>query len=223
MDDEAEDVRIDELGSIEAIFPEIRKVDENDPFTFSLDLPVNPAKAVIVTFPAASTEPASDLVNRPGGGIRGGPASQSNANVSLPALGAGGVDSHEISYLPSVSLRISLPRGYPAQKPPTAKVSADPPWLPTDVVARLESDAPRLWEDMGRDLVAYTYIDHIQQAAEKVFDMVNANGALEVDSAHKLAILDYDIKSRTAAFEKETFECGVCLGTRSTHGSAHWL
>jgi len=213
MDDEPEDARVDELSSIEAIFPEIQKVNENDPFTFSLDLPVNPVKPVVVTFPAASTATAPVLVNGAGGGARDGPAAQGNP-IGLAATR--GVDSHELSYLPSVSLRISLPEGYPAQQPPKAVVSANPPWLTADVVTRLESDAKRLWEDMGRDMVAYTYIDHVQQAAENVFDMVNANGTLEVDPAHKLAILDYDIKSRRAAFEKDTFDCGVCLGAFTT-------
>jgi E3 ubiquitin-protein ligase RNF14 len=66
---------------------------------------------------------------------------------------------------------------------------------------------------MGRDMVGFTYIDHIQQAAENVFGLVGNKGGLEVDSQYKIAILDYDIKARRAAFEKETFACGVCLGT----------
>jgi E3 ubiquitin-protein ligase RNF14 len=101
---------------------------------------------------------------------------------------------------------------YPAEQAPQVTISANPPWLPATTVKRLEDDAPRLWEEMGRDIVGFTYIDYLQQAADDVFGLVDDKGSLEVDPQHKIAILDYDIKARKAAFEKETFDCGVCLG-----------
>ncbi|KAF6808338.1 RWD domain-containing protein, partial [Colletotrichum musicola] len=190
MDADSDDPRHDELSSLLAIFPEIEP-DEKNPYRFSIELPVHPAKPVTVTFPAASNADVPAANQIPGAEPR--------------------VDSHELSHLPAVVVRISLPQGYPSEKPPSVNVSTSPPWLSADVAKKLEDDGPRLWEEMGRDLVAFTYIDHVQQAADDVFGMVDGDGALEIDPLHKIAILDYDIEAARAAFAKETFECGVCL------------
>ncbi|EMR71685.1 putative ring finger protein [Eutypa lata UCREL1] len=72
-------------------------------------------------------------------------------------------------------------------------------------------DAERLWEDIGRDQVVFAYIDDVQQSTDNVFGLVDGEGTLEVAPEHKIAILDYDIKAKRKAFEKETFICGICL------------
>ncbi|KAF4824378.1 E3 ubiquitin-protein ligase itt1 [Colletotrichum siamense] len=190
MDADSDDPRDDELSSLHAIFPELEPDDQN-PYSFSIELPVHPAKPVTVTFPAAS-----------------------NADVPVAAQIPGvepRVESHELFHLPSVVVRISLPQGYPSEKPPSVSISTSPPWLSKEATRKLEDDGPRLWEEMGRDMVAFTYIDHVQQAADNVFGMVDGNGALEIDPLHKIAVLDYDIEATRAAFAKETFDCGVCL------------
>ena len=193
MADDFDNPRDIELSSLSAIYPEIQQLCPDDPYTIALDVPVNPSKAVTVFFPAAADDglpPPADPV---------APAQQ------------GAVDSHELAHLPSVHLEITLGPQYPAEQPPRVTISTSPPWLPAATVRRLEDDAPRLWEEMGRDMVGFTYIDHLQQAADDAFGLVDDQGALEVDPRHKIAILDYDIKARRAAFEKETFDCGVCL------------
>ncbi|RSM10939.1 hypothetical protein CEP52_003269 [Fusarium oligoseptatum] len=193
--DESDDPRFMELGSLEAIYPEIRHPDAKDPFAFEIELPVEPAAPVTVTFPAASA-PAHPGLNTPGQAAENGQPE---------------VDSLEVSYLPSLRLQIRLPEGYPVDAPPKVQISTTPQWLTKETIKRLEDDGPRLWDEIGRDMVAFTYIDHIQRAAEDVFGTITPEGTLEVDPEHKLAVLDHDIKSKKAAFEKETFECGVCL------------
>ncbi|KAJ3947367.1 uncharacterized protein N0V96_003758 [Colletotrichum fioriniae] len=183
MDDDSDDPRQDELSSLQAIFPEI-ELDDHQPFCFTIELPVHPAKPVTVTFPAASNADDTAAAQVPGVEPR--------------------VDSHELSHLPAVVIRMGLPKGYPSDKPPSISISTSPPWLSEDVTKKLEDDGPRLWEDMGRDMI-------IQQAADDVFGMVDGAGALEIDPLHKIAVLDYDIEATRAAFEKETFNCGVCL------------
>ncbi|CCF45106.1 RING finger protein, partial [Colletotrichum higginsianum] len=191
MDDDSDDPRQDELGSLQAIFPEIQP-DDRRPYCFTIELPVHPAKPVTVTFPAAANaEDAAAAQLLPGAEPR--------------------VDSHELSHLPAVVVRIDLPEGYPSEKPPNVSISTSPPWLTRDVTKKLEGDGQRLWEEMGRDMVVFTYIDHIQQASDDVFGMVDGNGTLEIDPSHKIAILDYDIEATRASFEKETFDCGICL------------
>ncbi|CZR39542.1 uncharacterized protein FPRO_04439 [Fusarium proliferatum ET1] len=193
--DYSDDPRLIELGSIEAIYPEIRRPDANDPFTFEIDLPVEPAAPVTVTFPAASAPAHPGLTT----------LGQATENAQPE------VDSLEVSYLPPLRLRVCLPEGYPTEAPPDIVVSTIPQWLSRETIKRLEDDGPRLWDEIGRDMVAFTYIDHIQRAAEDVFGTISPEGTLQVDSEHKLAVLDHDIKAKKAAFEKETFDCGVCL------------
>ncbi|RFU77808.1 ring finger [Trichoderma arundinaceum] len=191
-----DDARATELETLEAIYPELRRSDGSD-FSFELELPVEPAAPVTVTFPAAAS---SDQLDAQIQALNGSAS-------SAPAL----VDSLQVSHLPPLALHITLPDGYPAKCPPLVKISTTPQWLSAEMLSRLAGEAPQLWEEMGRDLVAYTYIDHVQRAADDVFGAITAEGTLQVDPEHKLAVLDYDIKAKKAAFDKETFNCGICL------------
>lgn len=171
MDAEDEDdQRVVELGSLAAIYPEM-VVDADDPFTVTLEVPVNPPMAVTVS----ATNP------------------------------------QEVSYLPSLQLRVTLPPGYPETQPPNVAVSTLPAWLPADVLRRLEEDSRRLWDELGRDLVVFAFVDHVQQAADDVFGLADSHGFLDVGLQHQVFILDYDMKAKQAAFNKETFHCGICL------------
>ncbi|KAI2621735.1 RWD domain-containing protein [Hypoxylon sp. NC1633] len=187
-----EDIRQVELSTIAAIYPELL-IDENDPHTISIELPVSLTNPLTVLFPAA-TEGAPP--------VEGG-------HGQIPAMAT--VDSHSLSNLPSLQVRIALPEGYPESKSPKVTVSTSPPWLSEDILRKLEDDVERLWEDIGRDQVIFTYIDDLQQSTENIFDLVNDKGCLEVGPEHKIAILDYDIKAKKTSFGKETFVCGICL------------
>ncbi|KAL2144106.1 hypothetical protein VTI28DRAFT_9560 [Corynascus sepedonium] len=200
MADEFDDPRDAELISLSAIYPEIQQLHPDDPYSIVLEVPVNPPKPVTVFFPAI---PGNDgqlpAVNGAPNTADGGPGQQNAVN------------SHELAYLPSVRLEIILGPSYPAEQPPRVNVSTSPPWLPAETIKRLEDDASRLWEEMGRNIVGFTYIDHVQQAAADVFGLVDENGSLELDSTHRTAVLVHDINARKAAFDNETFDCGVCL------------
>ncbi|KAI1415172.1 RWD-domain-containing protein [Hypoxylon sp. FL1857] len=187
-----EDIREEELSTIAAIYPELQ-VDENDPHTVTLELPVSLANPLTVLFPAA-TEGAPPV---------------EPAQGQTPAVAA--VDSQALLNLPSLRVRINLPEGYPLKKPPKVGISTSPPWLSDQILHKLESDVEALWEEMGRDQVVFTYIDNLQQSAENVFGLVDDQGRLEIAPEHKIAILDYDITAKQRAFDKETFECGICL------------
>ncbi|KAG8159164.1 hypothetical protein KVR01_010825 [Diaporthe batatas] len=194
-----EDQRDVELSTLAAIFPEIQRLSDNDLYSFVLDVPVNPTKAVTVFFPAAAEAQGLD------------PGATLEAGAATTRPDTNGVDSHELSHLPAVRVQISLPPAYPAEQPPAASVSTQPSWLPADTAKRLEDDCARLWEELGRDLVAFTYLDHVQQSADDVFGLVSDVGALQISPEHKIAVLDYDIEAKRVAFENGTFDCGVCL------------
>lgn len=204
--EESDEPRDVELSSLSAIFPEIQRVRDDDPYSIVLEVPVNPSKAVVVFFPTSTDGSAIPPA------LLGGLATTGAATKGAPTADQENVDSHELSHLPPVRLQITLGAGYPASEPPQISISTTPPWLPADVIKKLEDDGPLLWESMGRDIVAFSYIDSVQQAAEDAFGLIDEKGGLVVDPQHKIAILDHDIKAKRAAFEKETFDCSICLG-----------
>ncbi|RYO80348.1 hypothetical protein DL766_007792 [Monosporascus sp. MC13-8B] len=189
---EEEDAREVELSTLTAIYPELQ-VDERDSHTVSIELPVSLTKPLTVLFPAVSE--AAPPTGTP--------------DITVP--GVPNVDSQSLSHLPSLQVRITLPDGYPQMEAPKVVISTSPPWLPEDVLRKLEHDAERLWEELGRDQVVFAYIDDLQQSTDNLFGLVNGKGTLEVPTEHKIAILDYDIKAKRKAFEKETFDCAICL------------
>lgn len=200
MDD---DVRQMELESLEAIYPEIHRTEKDadageGSLAFQLELAVQPDGPVTVTFPApAAGIDAAGIAGQHQRELGNGPAEE---------------DSLQVSHLPPLFLRMSLVEGYPETLPPRVSLSTNPEWLTRETLNRLEADAHRLWGEMAHDLVAYAYIDHLQRSADDVFGTVGTDGTLQVDPQHKLAVLDYDIKAKKTAFEKETFDCGICLG-----------
>ncbi|KAI9843787.1 MAG: translation termination inhibitor protein itt1 [Thelocarpon superellum] len=194
--DTLEDVRVaderhEEFSSLLAIFPEMVV----DSFVATLDLQVAPVEPVGVVFSPTirgrlhDTVPHSDEVN--------------------------GDDVHFLSYLPPITLRVELPFGYPTREPPVLTLSSSPAWIPHATLQRLQSEGIALWRDLGQDQIIYAFIDHVQQAAERVFDLAdtNANGEARVAASANLriAMLDYDMQAKTEDFNRQTFECGVCL------------
>ncbi|ERS96543.1 hypothetical protein HMPREF1624_06748 [Sporothrix schenckii ATCC 58251] len=202
-----DDLRAVEITTLKAIFPELA-IDSENKYAFTLEVPVNPAKVVTVAFPATGIiENATTDTQVAPGTSSASDASASAANAHLHQENRV-IDTHSLAYLPSLHLCVTLPPAYPAEEPPTVAVTAFPPWLPSSVLGRLASDCERLWEEIGRDQVVFSYVDHIQQAADdKVFGLVNQNGFLAVDTEHKVAILNYDVAAKQAAFAKETFRC----------------
>ena len=192
MDDD--DPRAIELETITAIYPELQ-VDEKDPFTVFIDIPVSLDSPLAVYFPAS--------------GVGAPVASLRDVVEPLPTAA---VDSQALSNLPPLQVRITLPAGYPQDKPPVATVTTSPPWLGAEITRKLENDAERLWDEIGRDQVIFTYIDDLQQSTADIFGLASSKGVLEVSPEHKIAILDYDNAAKRRAFERGTFDCGICLG-----------
>jgi E3 ubiquitin-protein ligase RNF14 len=198
MAEAADDEREEELSSIVAIFPELT-IDPSDPFSASLDIPVSPAEPLIARFPppvdGAPPTTLQNVVPNP----QNGPQSQA-------------LDQHRLSHLPPLQLQISLPTGYPEKNAPVVKLATNPAWVPSSTIAELEAYVSELWEEYGHMQVVFAYIDYLQQAAERGLDLslVN-NGILDLDQAMKIALLDFDITTKKQIFEKETFDCGVCL------------
>jgi len=192
-----DDPREVELECISAIFPEL--ILGTEPFTASLEIPVHPAIPVKVLFPVSAelaplpTPPCSETSEE----VR-----QANQEVNL--------ESHNLNYLPSLHLHLVLPNGYPAECPPKFRLFTSPEWLSEEQLENLQVKGAQIWEENGRTEMVFDYIDFLQQAAENAFGCGEGKD-FEVPQEYKITLLDYDIKATQAAFEKETFDCGVCL------------
>jgi E3 ubiquitin-protein ligase RNF14 len=208
----ADDERTIELSSIAAIFPELI-VDPESSYDATLSIAVSPTPPLKVRFhqsaesspPVLPTPPTSVETDEDIGTVTGAKRKVVQTTDDTP-------DVHHLAHLPPIILHIHLPDGYPSAKPPDFELSTSPPWLPKAKLKSLKADSVTLWEELGKDQVVFTYIDHLQQLAE---NGLNLTGDLQDDvslsSDMKLTLLDFDLKTKRELFEKETFDCGVCL------------
>lgn len=207
----SEDERETELSSITAIFPEA-VIDPEDPFSVSIEIPVISEKPIPVASLQVPDGSSASALPTP-------PTSDDDAATEQPGRKAPAapeeVAREEICYvthLPPLSLQITLPEEYPERKPPVVDLITTPSWLARTITQRLAGEVVDLWEELGRSLVVFTFIDHLQQAAERVFDLTRDGvDPIRVDADILRALVDFDIKSKREKFERETFECGVCL------------
>ena len=125
-----EDERQIELDCISAIFPEIA-LDPNEPFTATIDLPVNPRNPVKVYFPAS----ADGAIQTPSHS-----AASDHEDGQSVVDPANNVESHNLSHLPSLQLYIILPEGYPATCAPKFELSASPAWLSREYLDELQAN-----------------------------------------------------------------------------------
>jgi len=199
--DSTDDERREELSSIASIFPEL-VLDPQDPYSATLELPVTPIDPLRIFF-----KPPTD------GALLTPPTSteqdQDDLGVKPQVQQCPQLDSHDLSHLPPLTLQVSLPEGYPATQPPNVTVTVSPPWLSQPVLKRLSEDSVRLWEEVGKDLVLFTYIVQVQEEAENAFGLAGTD--LQLSSDLKLALLDFDLKTKREHFDKGTFDCGICL------------
>lgn len=125
----------------------------------------------------------------------------------LPLFFEPSADVHRLAYLPPLRLDLELPSQYPADAPPSVKISTSPSWIRPNVVERLENEARSLWEEYGGGQVLFAYISYLQEAAETAF---GSTTTILPDST-KSEILEYSTRMKKELFDKETFDCEVCL------------
>ncbi|KAL1306401.1 hypothetical protein AAFC00_005108 [Neodothiora populina] len=192
MDDDY-DEREEELSSIAAIFPEL-VLDGDKPFSASLQLPVSPSTPLTVRFPQAPlpSPPHSD------------DGKQAFRPATLPLS-----EKHGLSHLPPLDLQLELPEGYPNNSAPVITLSTQPEWLPAKKLRHLSEEAEKLWEEFGRCQILFSYIDFLQQSAERAFDLLDTG--LDLSPALQPALVEYDHRTKKEIFDLQTFDCGICL------------
>ncbi|OBT63297.1 hypothetical protein VE03_07937 [Pseudogymnoascus sp. 23342-1-I1] len=182
-----DDERTMELSALQAIFPELI-IDEKQPFTATLELPVAPSEPVPIVFKDGSD---------------GSDKSPIEADRQLQV--------HRLSYLPNIHIGITLPDGYPAEKPPVLELSATPPWLSRGKIDGLLTQCEEFWQDMGHDQVLYMFIDHIQDSALGAFGLLAGKEHLQLSSVLEIELLDHDKSAKQAEFDRQSYDCGICI------------
>ena len=208
----ADDERTIELSSIAAIFPELI-LDPSSSYDATLIIPVSPTHPLKICF-HQSAESGFPVLPSPPTSVETDEGISAVTATKPKAVQAAedATDVHQLAHLPPLALHIHLPEGYPAAKPPEFELSTSPLWIPSTTLKNLKADGLRLWEELGKDQVVFTYIDHLRQLAETGFNLSgDLQDDISVSSDMKLALLDFDLKTKRELFEKETFECGVCL------------
>lgn len=208
-DGDADDERAVELSSLAAIYPELERNPARDPFSASIVIVVEPILPLKIRFPSADGAPPTGLPTPPGSTSEG--ISQLKVNDerdSIQQVKNANQGIHLLSHLPPLILRLSLPEGYPAKKPPVLLLESQHSWLPGGKLRELREAGHTLWEEVGRDQVLFAYIDHLQDSAESGFGL----DTLEILSDLKVSLLDFDLQAKRQKFERQTFECGICLG-----------
>ena len=213
-EEEAEDERALELQTVAAIYPELAINTHGElPFSALIDLAVTPVEPLPVRFPAADRVPLLGPLTPPDSTSEGDEQRETLSQRRKVLTVAGNELEEEtccLSHLPPLTLRIRLPDGYPNAKPPVFQL--DSTWLPSQTLERLRGAGNTIWEEMGRDQVIFSYIDHLREAAERGFGYGQGiGGVLELPLALKVALLDFDLKAKRETFESETYECGICL------------
>jgi E3 ubiquitin-protein ligase RNF14 len=112
-----------------------------------------------------------------------------------------------LAYLPSLHLSIALPAEYPTTAPPSIQISTTPSWLPITTVDSLVKEAHSLWEEYGRGQMLFAYISYLQEVAELAFGLTE----LTLSSDVQKSLEAYSKRMKRELFDKETFDCGVCL------------
>jgi E3 ubiquitin-protein ligase RNF14 len=152
--------------------------------------------------------PEEFTVLTPSSGVLSLPISPLEA-LSVSCLSAEALT--RLEHLPPVKLKFELPETYPTKAPPHIELSTTPSWLPAEKLAAIKQQCLDLWEECGRSQVVWAIIDHVQQCAERGFDV---DAPLQVRDELRKELVDFDEKTKHNIFSQGTYDCGICLGPK---------
>ncbi|KAL5117084.1 hypothetical protein ACEQ8H_005043 [Pleosporales sp. CAS-2024a] len=125
----------------------------------------------------------------------------------LPVAFEPGQDVERLPYLPALHIDMVLPASYPSDAPPDISLSTTPTWLPPDMSQKLIDLAKSLWDEYGGGQMLFSYVSTVQEQSETVFGLQELTLPLDL----RQALLAYNQQMKRELFDKETFDCGVCL------------
>ncbi|KZM26684.1 RBR-type E3 ubiquitin transferase [Ascochyta rabiei] len=116
-------------------------------------------------------------------------------------------DVQRLAYLPTLHVEILLPVEYPNYGPPHISITTTPPWLPDACAQKLADEATSIWDEYGGGMVLFAYITSLQERAEACFGV----DELTLPASMREELLAYSKRMKRELFDKETFDCEVCL------------
>jgi E3 ubiquitin-protein ligase RNF14 len=125
----------------------------------------------------------------------------------LPVTFTPDQDVQRLAYLPTLRVEIRLPKEYPTHGPPHIQITTTSPWLPMSVAHRLTLEAKSIWDEYGGGMILFAYISSLQEQAESAFGL----DELTLPATMRKELLEYSSRSKRELFDKETFDCEVCL------------
>ena len=212
-----DDERTVELSTLQAIYPELT-LDLDQHFQARIDIQVEPYSPLPVVFCKSQAGIPSNTILEPQKTVTvladaekstRGITTRPENGLSVPAEPPPRIQN--LSFLPPLVLNIVLPDTYPAEEPPSISISSS--WLPLSNMMSLQETGKQIWEEMGRAQILFAYIDFLRDEAERAFGLVSGEPPFfQASTDLEVSLLDYDLKAKRAKFERETFECGICLG-----------
>jgi E3 ubiquitin-protein ligase RNF14 len=127
-----------------------------------------------------------------------------------------GNETGTLRYLPALNLQITLPHGYPEEKPPIIRLSTTPDWIPKEKITKLQNHVEDLWESWGRSQVIYTYIESLLTEAHNGFGLFtdSSSRSINVESSTFVNLMDFHARAQLKHFHQQTFSCEVCLESK---------
>ncbi|KAH9878783.1 hypothetical protein IAQ61_002057 [Plenodomus lingam] len=116
-------------------------------------------------------------------------------------------DVQRLAYLPALHLDFLLPSDYPAHAPPTVTPTTSPSWLPEQIRQRITVEVNSIWEEYGGGAILFAYIESLKEQAATTFGLQE----LTLPGSMRIELVDYSNRLKKELFDKETFDCGVCL------------
>ncbi|KAJ4311939.1 hypothetical protein N0V94_007701 [Neodidymelliopsis sp. IMI 364377] len=125
----------------------------------------------------------------------------------LPVTFTPDQDVQRLAYLPTLRVEIQLPKEYPTDGPPHIQITTTSSWLPMRVAHRLTLEAKSIWDEYGGGMILFAYISSLQEQAESAFGL----DELTLPATMRKELLEYSSRLKRELFDKETFDCQVCL------------
>ncbi|KAF2855330.1 RING finger protein-like protein [Plenodomus tracheiphilus IPT5] len=116
-------------------------------------------------------------------------------------------DVQRLAYLPPLRLDVALPAEYPTNAPLAVVPTTSPSWLPEHILRRIKDEAQIIWEEYGRGATLYFYIESLREQTQAAFGLEE----LTLPGCMRTELVDYSRRMKKQLFDKETFDCGVCL------------
>ncbi|KAK5108160.1 hypothetical protein LTR62_008691 [Meristemomyces frigidus] len=185
------DERVEELQTLAAIYPEM--VIDYEQLSATLELAVTPTTPLLIRFVPEK-------------------AAQRGESYAQAAVSAHVERDVRLSHLPTLKLEMSLPSTYPADAPPKMHLTTGNDWLPKKKLVDLAEGSARLWEEYGGCQILFAYIDFLQQAAERGFDLdQTSEGCLVLPEMKEKLLVAFDKATELAIFNEGHYDCGICL------------